>query len=142
MSNKVIKTQSAGGVVLNANGLILVVNQTGTAWSLPKGHINKNEDTLDAAKREIYEESGINQLELLSALGSYQRYKVALDGGDDTSEHKTIFMFLFTTSQSILNPIDPENPEARWVDKHKVADLLTHHKDKEFFLSIINKIKK
>ena len=51
-------TQSAGGVVLNKKGEVLVVSQRGTSWSLPKGHIDKGEDALGAAKREIYEESG------------------------------------------------------------------------------------
>ncbi len=49
-------------------------------------------------------------------------------------------MFLFKTNQEVLKPIDPENPEARWVEKEKVAELLTHTKDKEFFLSVMNKI--
>jgi len=134
------QTQSAGGVVINKDGLVLVVSQKGISWSLPKGHIDDNEVALGAAKREIYEESGINRLELISELGSYQRHKISLDGGDDTSELKTIFMFLFRTDESLLEPIDPKNPEARWMDKEKVAELLTHRKDKEFFLSIINKV--
>ncbi|MFA5169553.1 MAG: hypothetical protein WC420_02345 [Candidatus Paceibacterota bacterium] len=49
-------------------------------------------------------------------------------------------MFLFKTSEIELNPIDPENPEARWVEKEQIAELLTHPKDKEFFLKIINQI--
>jgi len=39
-----------------------------------------------------------------------------------------------------FDSIDSENPEARWVQKELVAELLTHPKDKEFFFSIINKI--
>lgn len=138
MEKNVKQTTSAGGVVVNKDGLVLVVNQRGVSWSLPKGHIDKGEDALDAAKREIYEESGINRLELLSDLGHYRRHKNAIGGGDDTSEEKTIFMFLFKTDQSLLNPKDKDNPEAKWVNKNEVADLLTHRKDKEFFLSIKN----
>ena len=140
MEQAIRQTRSAGGVVLNENGLVLVVNQKGQSWSLPKGHINEGEDALDASKREIYEESGINQLELIADLGNYQRNKLALDGGDDISELKTIRMFLFKTNQSSLNPIDPENPEARWINKNEVANLLTHRKDKEFFLSQLKNI--
>lgn len=127
-------------MVINKNGSVLVVSQKGRSWSLPKGHIDEGESPLEAAKREIHEESGVGQLELLADLGNYQRNKIALDGGDDPSEEKTIFMFLFSTDQLWLNPIDPENPEARWVDKNEVAELLTHRKDKEFFLSVISKI--
>ena len=49
---------------------------------------------------------------------------------------KNIYMFLFSTEQEVLHPRDPENPEARWIDKKKVARMLTHKKDKEFFLKI------
>ena len=134
------KTLTAGGIVLNKDGLVLVVNQNGNSWSLPKGHIDEGEDKLQAAIREIYEESGITKLELIKELESYERYRIGLDGGEDKSELKQIFMFLFKTSQEVLKPIDPANPEARWVKKEKVADLLTHKKDKSFFLSIINEI--
>ena len=56
------KTKSAGGVVLNNKGEILIVNQHGNSWSLPKGHIEEGEEILEAAKRETYEESGIRNL--------------------------------------------------------------------------------
>jgi len=127
------KTHSAGGVVTNSEGKVLVVCQRGTSWSLPKGHIGPAENALVAAKREIYEESGIRDLELIRELGTYERHKIGVDGGDDRSELKVITMFLFRTSEKSLKPVDPDNPEAKWVEKSKVALLLTHQKDKEFF---------
>jgi 8-oxo-dGTP pyrophosphatase MutT (NUDIX family) len=127
------KTRSAGGVVTNDEGKVLVVSQRGTSWSLPKGHIDPGENALAAAKREIYEESGIRDLELVRELGSYERHKIGVNGGDDRRELKVITMFLFRTSEKSLKPVDPDNPEARWVEKSKVGHLLTHKKDKEFF---------
>ena len=135
------KTLSAGGIVLNKDNLVLVVSQNGNSWSLPKGHIDEGENELQAAIREIYEESGINELELIKELGSYERYRIGLDGSDDKSELKTMFMYLFRTNQEALKPIDPANPEAVWVKKEKVPELLTHKKDKEFFLSVVHQIK-
>lgn len=131
-----IETRSAGGVVLNKDGEVLVVSQHGRSWSLPKGHIEENEDVLTAAKREIKEESGVSSLEQIRELGSYKRYKMAKDGSEDKSELKNITMFLFRTDEISLQPIDPENPEARWVKKEDVASLLTSPKDKEFWLSV------
>lgn len=127
-----IHTKSAGGVVLNQEGKVLIVSQHGSSWSLPKGHIEDGEDELTAAKREIHEETGITQLELLKKLGSYTRYRIGKDGSEDTSEQKTITLFLFRTTETELKPIDPENPEAQWIDKEDVVGLLTHEKDKEF----------
>jgi 8-oxo-dGTP pyrophosphatase MutT (NUDIX family) len=134
------KTQSAGGVVINDEGEVLVVSQHGTSWSLPKGHIDPGENALMAAKREIYEESGIRDLEFVRELGGYERYRIGVDGGEDRSERKAITMFLFRTSENSLQPVDLENPEARWLEKSKVALLLTHEKDKEFFRRVENSI--
>jgi len=136
------KTYSAGGIVLNNKNQILVVNQNNDSWSLPKGHIDQGEDALKAAVREIEEESGIMQetLELIKEMGSYERYLIGLDGNDDTTELKNITIFLFKTEQRELAPIDPANPEARWVNIDEVADLLTHRRDKEFFRSVIDEL--
>lgn len=123
-------------MVINSDGDVLVVSQQGTSWSLPKGHIDPREDALAAAKREIYEESGIRELELIRELGTYERYKIGVDGGDDRSELKVITMFLFRTSGRELRPVDPDNPEARWVERSKVAPLLTHERDKQFFRGV------
>lgn len=120
----------------NDEGEVLVVSQRGTSWSLPKGHIDSGEEALDAARREIYEESGIRDLELIRELGSYERYKIGVNGEDDRSELKAITMFLFRTREKSLRPVDPDNPEARWVEKAEVARLLTHEKDREFFRQV------
>lgn len=136
MTDSTKKTFTAGGVVVNSRGQVLVVSQRGTSWSLPKGHIEKGEDELQAAIREVTEESGITDLQLIRHLGSYGRYKIGQNGEDDQSEFKTITFYLFKTSQNSLKPIDSDNPEARWVAKESVVELLTHPKDKEFFLTI------
>ncbi len=136
-----LESKVAGGVVLNKDGVILVVNQNGVSWSFPKGHLEDGEDALTAATREIQEETGVTQLEYLGELGSYSRYKIAKDiKEEDTSERKHITMFLFRTDQMKLQPIDPDNPEARWVKREEVVDLLTHKKDKEFWLSVKDKL--
>jgi 8-oxo-dGTP pyrophosphatase MutT (NUDIX family) len=127
-------TESAGGVVLNSNGEVLVVNQKGDSWSLPKGHIDPGETAEEAARRETYEETGIKDMTLVRELGTYERYKIGKDGeGEDTSELKRITMFLFDTTQTKLHPVDENHPEARWVSADEVASLLTHPKDAAFF---------
>ena len=135
-------TKSAGGVVLNPKGEVLVVSQNGDSWSLPKGHLDRGEDELQAARREIYEETGVRRLELVKKLGTYERPRLALGGGDDASQIKRITLFFFRTKQLELRPLDPKNPEARWVGQDRVASLLTHAKDREFYLKAIAMIAK
>ncbi len=128
----------AGGVVLDENGLVVVVSQKGNSWSLPKGHLEAGEDALTAAVREITEETGLTKLTLVKELGSYSRYRISKDGkGEDASIQKHLTFFLFTTAETDLQPQDPDNPEAKWVAKEDVESLLTHSKDKEFFRKIL-----
>lgn len=135
-------TKSAGGVIISPKGKVLVVSQHGTSWSLPKGTLEQGEDHKTAALREIEEETGITRLEFIKELGTYQRNKIAVDGGDDFSELKTITMYLYSTPEEKLQPIDPHNPEARWVEPGKVSNLLTHDKDKAFYSSTQDEVMK
>lgn len=137
-----LETQGAGGVVVNEYGEIIVVKNGPVFWGLPKGHVDGSENILEAAKREIKEETGIENLELLDELGSYERYRGTPGGGDDTSELKTIHMFLFKSSQELLQPEDPNNPEARWVSFDTGRDMLTHPKDREFLDSVKERVLK
>lgn len=47
-------------------------------------------------------------------------------------ERKRIYMFLFRTTETKLEPLDPDNPKARWEHPERAATLLTHERDREF----------
>jgi 8-oxo-dGTP pyrophosphatase MutT (NUDIX family) len=129
--------QIAGGVVWNPKLGIAVVNQNNNSWSLPKGHVEKGETHVEAAVREITEETGIpkENLRFINTLGAYERSQIKRDK-DQPTEMRTITLYLFKTDYENLSPNDPENPEVRWVAIDKVSSLLTHPKDKEFYSSI------
>ncbi len=131
---------SVGAVLLDTRGKVCIVEQPNKVWSLPKGHIEDGEAWLDALRREVEEEAGIEEFEFVKDLGSYERWKIGLDGKDDRSERKEIHLFLCTTTQETLSPKDPHHPSAKWVWKHEAAEALTHPKDKEFFASILEEL--
>lgn len=135
--------RTAGGVVIGPEQKIAVVNQNNTSWSLPKGGVDGDESDIDAARREVYEETGIYTLRLICSLGSYKRARIGKNGiGELPTDMKELHFFLFSTNQSELQPEDPDNPEAQWVRIEKVSSMLTHQKDKEFFESIIPVLKR
>ena len=133
MNIKSEKTKSAGGIILNSNFEVLVVSQHGRSWSLPKGHLEDNESLLDAAYREIEEETGLTDLSYINYLGCYTRYKMDINGDDDFSEEKNIHFFLFNSSETKLSSNDPDNPEAIWLPINEVSKYLSHPKDKAYF---------
>lgn len=42
------------------NSKFLIVQERSRRWNFPSGRVNKNEQLLEAAKREFYEETGLN----------------------------------------------------------------------------------
>jgi 8-oxo-dGTP diphosphatase len=60
---KLVRSVGAGGIVVaNIDGstkYLMIQHTLNHQWSLPKGHVEKGEPTLDAALREVEEETGI-----------------------------------------------------------------------------------
>lgn len=127
---------SASGILVNNQGQIVLVLMDNEAWSFPKGHIDKNESVLDAAKREVEEETGVRSFELLEELGTYQR-----PCADDQNEIKNITLFLFKTSEVGLSPFAKDVTKAIWVDKTKATSILSSQEDRDFFESISEKLR-
>jgi 8-oxo-dGTP pyrophosphatase MutT (NUDIX family) len=122
-----MKLTHAGGIVLNENNEIVLVLNKLRYWAFPRGHIEPNEDPLNAAIREIKEETGITELELIKDLGSYTRKRL--------NEPKMMKsqMYLFKTTQTKLNPLDKQISDLKWVKKEDLINALTAGGDKKFF---------
>lgn len=57
------ETSSGAIVYRNIGGVIrylLIKNKRSEHWGFPKGHLEKGEDAIDAARREVLEEAGIH----------------------------------------------------------------------------------
>ena len=131
---------SAGGVVLNPKGEMLLVLQRNGVWSIPKGQIEEGEHRLAAAKREITEETGIRQLTEVETLGSYTKYTIDEQGREDKTQLKRITVMLFTTTETDLFPADARIREARWVKPADALNLLSAPNDQEFLASILHRL--
>jgi len=77
---EIVREPTAGGVVFrrNKNGEIeiLLIQDAKDRWTIPKGHIEEGETAQQTAKREIAEEAGLSDTEVLGWLGKIHfRYR-------------------------------------------------------------------
>lgn len=137
---------SAGGIVVGPEGKIVLVEQHGNSWSFPKGRLEEGENELQAAIREIYEETGLHDITLVENLGSYTRYSIGPDGVGEVMEwgqrKRTLFLFTTKCSEKDLKPRDTEVTTLGYFSIDKAIHRLTHPKDKEFLIAVKSKILK
>ena len=77
---EIVREPTAGGVVFRRNksgGIeILLIQDAKDRWTIPKGHIEEGETAQQTAKREIGEEAGLMDVDMLGWLGKIHfRYR-------------------------------------------------------------------
>jgi ADP-ribose pyrophosphatase YjhB (NUDIX family) len=70
----VVRETTSGGIVFRHNPVnneleILLVQDARDRWTIPKGHVEEGESTQDTARREIREETGLQDITMLNWLG-------------------------------------------------------------------------
>jgi 8-oxo-dGTP pyrophosphatase MutT (NUDIX family) len=88
---------------------------------LPKGHIDPGETALQAAEREVREETGI-VAELVGELGEV-RYWYRREG---RTIAKSVAFYLFSYVSGDVADHDDEVEEARWIDLKRAQTELSH----------------
>lgn len=87
-----------------------VVEERGT-WGLPKGHGNPGETPVEAARRELAEETGIMECVIDPETSWSITYPVSKNG---SHFEKTVTFFLGSTDQIGLKPVPGEIAECGW----------------------------
>ncbi len=129
------RIDAAGGVVINEKDEILMIHRRGF-WDLPKGKLDEGETLEAAAVREVKEETGLINVDLLSPItfegllnkATYHSY-----------EHKGIrvlkasywYMMKGNSTDKIIPQTDEDIIEARWMSRSEVEAVIP-----EMYLSI------
>ena len=113
--------EAAGGMVEHKDGRYLFIYRN-DKWDLPKGKIEKNEIIINAAMREVSEETGVADLIVSKALPtSYHIFNAK-----GKYKLKLTHWFLMKTKYDL--PLIPQTEEkiqkAEWKTKDEIPDLL------------------
>jgi putative (di)nucleoside polyphosphate hydrolase len=149
-----------GVAVFNAQGLVFVgrrqpegdpehVSVMDSPWQMPQGGIDKGEAPIDAAWRELYEETSIRSVELIAEAPDWIYYDlpdaalgIALKG-KYRGQRQRWFAFRFTGNDSEIDVLAPgggahpaEFDKWRWEELEKLPDLIVPFK-RDAYLEVV-----
>ena len=141
-----------GVVILNNKNEVFVGKRKDNPidkWQMPQGGIDKGEDYLSAMKRELYEETSIKNIEVLTEIKGFFEYELPnnLIGiiwkGKFRGQKQKWFIAKFTGNEEEINlrTKNPEFIEWKWIPPDKLPDVIVDFK-KSMYLDILKSLQK
>lgn len=116
----------------------VVPDGSGGHWAFPKGHIDAGESKEGAARRELYEETGILTCKIDMDYMFIERYSFQKD---DVRFDKDVTYFVGCVGDKpAVAPIDAfrgEISEARWLSYEEAKELLTFPESKNILDDVL-----
>ena len=110
--------------------------EAGEAWQMPQGGIDKGEDLEEAARRELFEETGIRSIEILTQSRNWLTYDLPPElvgkalKGKYRGQTQKWFLARFTGAESEirLDLHEPEFEAWKWVEVDDLPKLIVPFK--------------
>ena len=140
--------KGVGVVLLNNNNQIFVakrIDNPNDFWQMPQGGIDKGEKPLEAAYRELKEETSIRSVKLIKEINEEITYHLPKNllgiiwKGRFKGQTQKWFIMKFTgeDKEINLNTKHPEFLEWKWINHDNITDKVV-----KFKLHVYEKIKK
>ena len=115
------EVDAAGGLVSNRRGDYLLIQRSGL-WDLPKGHRDPGEDIETTARREVREETGVDQLELRGLICVTDH--CYLRNGIWHLKHTWWYDMLYTDPVDLTPQREEDIARAAWVARSSLPPFL------------------
>jgi len=133
-----------GIILLNHKNDIFVgkrIDNPQNSWQMPQGGVDKNENFLEAAKRELEEETSIKTIELIKELDGWLKYDLPknllgkLWNGKYRGQKQKWFVmkFLGKTDEINVKTKNPEFLEWKWINSSKLPGIAVHFKAEVYY---------
>ena len=131
--------KGVGIILLNKSNQILVgkrIDNPSSFWQMPQGGVDQNENLFDAAKRELYEETGVVSIKLIKEFDYWLEYNLPnyLIGkiwkGKFRGQKQKWFIMRFLGNNSEIN-INTKNPEFidwKWINQIELVNVVVKFK--------------
>ena len=135
---------AAGGIILLENKILLVKNRlreeykknySSGFWGFPKGHLKEGETPLEAAEREVFEETGFEVKCLGDKPIAESRYSI--EYGETIQ--KTVWFYEMKVVKEFVKEPDHEIEEIAIVPEKKALELLTYDEDRKILKYVFNR---
>lgn len=139
-----------GIIVLNNDNRVFVgkrIDNPGNNWQMPQGGVNKGEDFIAAMKRELHEETSINNIKILKEIEKIYEYELPenLIGiiwkGKYRGQRQKWFItkFLGTDGEININTKKPEFISWKWIERKKLPEVIVSFK-KDLYTKLLKEI--
>ena len=134
-----------GIVLLNSENKVFVgkrIANPQNAWQMPQGGVDKNEHLLDAAKRELKEETGIKSIKYLGEMQGWLEYNLPenllgkiWNGRYRGQKQKWFIMrFIGKEDEISIKQKKPEFSDWKWVSSKELPEVAVDFKIKIYTL--------
>lgn len=115
---------AAGGIVSNDEGKVLFIKRLGR-WDLPKGKIEKGEQTEDAAVREVQEETGLDELTVEYFVG--KTYHIYSEKSKKILKTTHWYKMKFTGVSEATPQVEEGITEVSWKSEKQIREQVHHN---------------
>ena len=113
--------------------LFLLIQHQAGHWGFPKGHAIAGESPLQAACRELVEETGISDYTLLEGVEFAEHYIVTKK---DKTFNKTVTYFPALVKSQVVKCQEEEIQNYTWADRETAIALITYSPSKQILLEV------